>query len=109
MKGINYYRLKQVDKDTKFEYSAVRTALFKTNYTAQVTPNPAKDFINLYINKLSNKAATIQLLNTEGKIVYSTVSSQSNLQISTAGISQGLYFVKVIDADNVTTLRVVVQ
>jgi trimeric autotransporter adhesin len=109
IKGINYYRLKQVDKDAKFEYSAVRTALFKTNYTAQVTPNPAKDFINLYINKLGNQAATIQLLNTEGKIVYSTVSSQSNLQISTAGISQGLYFVKVIDANNVTTLRVVVQ
>jgi trimeric autotransporter adhesin len=109
MKGINYYRLKQVDKDNKFEYSYVRTALFKTNYTAQVTPNPAKDFINLYINKLGNKAATIQLLNTEGKIVYSTMSAQSNLQISTAGISQGLYFVKVIDADNVTTIRVLVQ
>jgi trimeric autotransporter adhesin len=105
MKGINYYRLKQVDKDAKFEYSFVRTALFKTNYTAQVTPNPAKDFINLYINK----ASTIMLLNADGKIVYNTVSSQSNLQISTAGLSQGLYFVKVIDADNVTTLKVVVQ
>jgi trimeric autotransporter adhesin len=109
MKGINYYRLKQVDKDAKFEYSVVRTALFKSNYTAQVTPNPAKNFINLYINKSGNQQATIQLLNIDGKIIYSTISSQSNLQISTAGISQGLYFVKVIDADNVTAIRVLVQ
>jgi hypothetical protein len=109
MKGINYYRLKQIDKDAKFEYSAVKTALFKTNYTAQVSPNPAKDFINLYINKLGNKAATIILLNADGKVVYTTVSPQSNLQISTTGLSHGLYFVKVIDADNVTTLKVVVQ
>ncbi len=109
MKGINYYRLKQIDRDSKFEYSFVRTALFKSNYTAQVSPNPAKGFINLYINKSGNQPATIQLLNIDGKIIYSTISSQSNLQISTAAISQGLYFVKVIDTDNVTTIRVLVQ
>jgi hypothetical protein len=109
LKGINYYRIKQVDKDTRYEYSVVKTALFNSRNTAEVAPNPAKGVINLYINKTGNQNATIQLLNTEGKTVYTTVSSQSHIPISTAGMSKGLYFVKVINTDDVTTIRVLVQ
>ena len=109
MRGINYYRLKQVDKDAKFDYSSVEKALFNSTYTAQVVPNPAKDFINLYIAKSGNQQANIQVLNAAGKLVYKTTSTQSQLKINTAGFSKGLYFVKVIDANNVTTIKVFVQ
>ncbi len=109
MRGINYYRLKQVDKDAKFDYSIVEKALFNSTYTAQVVPNPAKDFINLYIAKSGNHQANIQVLNSAGKLVYKTTSTQSQLKINTAGLSKGLYFVKVIDAGNVTTIKVFVQ
>ncbi len=109
MRGVNYYRLKEVDKDSKYEYSDIRKALFNSDHTAQVVPNPAKDFINLYRAKAGSLPAMIQLLNTDGKIVYKTTSTQSTLQIKTAGLSKGLYFVKVVDADNVTTIRVVIQ
>jgi len=44
MRGINYYRLKQLDKDAKYDYSDIKKALFNSNYTAEVVPNPAKDF-----------------------------------------------------------------
>jgi len=109
MRGVNYYRLKQVDKDAKYDYSAIEKALFNSDYTAEVVPNPAKDFINLYLTKTSTAGATIQLLNAEGKVFYKTTSTLSHLQISTAGMSKGLYFVKVVDASNVTTIRVMVQ
>ena len=109
MRGINYYRLKEVDKDGKYDYSVTGKALFNSNYTAEVVPNPATDFINLYIAKTGNQPATIEVLNTEGKVFYKTISAQSHLQINTAGMSKGLYFVKVIDTDNVTTLKVLVQ
>jgi len=110
MRGINYYRLKQVDKDARYEYSDIKKALFNSNYTVEITPNPAKDFINLYIAKSNTRQlATIQVLNAEGKTVYKTTSPQSHVQINTAGMGKGLYFVKVIDAENVTTIRVLVQ
>lgn len=109
LKGINYYRIKQVDKDAKFEYSVVKTALFNSRNIAEVAPNPAKDVINLYINKTGNQAAKIQLLNASGKLVYSTTSSQSHIPISTTNMGKGLYFVKVINTDEVTTIRVLVQ
>ena len=109
MKGINYYRLKLVDKDAKYDYSVTRTALFSTKYAVEVAPNPAKDVVNIYLAKTNNQPATIQLLNAAGKIVYTAKSAQSHVQINTTGFSKGLYFVKVIAADDVTTIRVLVQ
>jgi hypothetical protein len=108
IRGINYYRLKEVDKDNKYEYSDIKKALFNTDYTVQVVPNPATDFINLYRAKTGNQPATIHVLNADGKIVYKASTTQSQLQISIAGMSKGLYFVKVIDATTVSTIRVVV-
>lgn len=109
MKGINYYRLKEVDRDAKFDYSTIEKALFNSNYTAEVVPNPATDFINLYIVKSGTQTAKIQVLNTAGKLVYQTTSAQSHVQLSTSGMSKGMYYVKVVDAENVTTLKVLVQ
>jgi peptidyl-tRNA hydrolase len=84
--------------------------LFYSSYaSATVAPNPAKDFINIYLVKTGNQPARIQLMNAEGKIVYNTTSAQSILQINTKGFSKGLYFVKVIDAGNVIMIKVAVQ
>lgn len=110
VRGINYYRLRQVDKDGRFELSAVRNALFDSRNTVEIAPNPAKDFINLYIGKLTgSQAVSVQLLNAAGKLVYTTTSTQQHIQISTANLAKGLYFAKVITAEGPTTLRVMVQ
>ncbi len=111
VRGINYYRLRQVDKDGQYELSGVRNALFDARNTVEIAPNPAKDFINLYIGKTAARqtTASIQLLNAAGKIVYSTVSAQSHIQIPAVSLAKGLYFAKVITADGPTTIRVVVE
>lgn len=109
VKGINYYRLKSVDRDTKYTYSPVKTALFKSAYTIEVAPNPAKNIVHVYIAKTGTQAAKVQLLNVNGTVIYNTTSSQSHIQIDVSGISKGLYFVKVMEADTVTVLRVVVE
>jgi hypothetical protein len=110
-KGINYYRLRIVDKDAKFAQSDIRSALFGSKNTVEVAPNPAHNFINLYIGKTTARQipATIQLLNAAGKIVYSTLSAQHHIQISTATLAKGLYFAKVVTADGPVTIRVVVE
>ena len=108
--GLNYYRIKLVETAGKYYYSYIRSALFYASIaSASVTPNPTNDFINLYLVKTGNQKATIQLMNTEGKMIYNIISAQSTLQINTKGISKGLYFVKVIDANKVTIIKVVLQ
>lgn len=111
VRGINYYRLRQVDKDGKFELSNVRNALFDSRNTVEIAPNPAKDFINLYIGKTAARqtAATVQVMNAAGKVVYSGTSTQSHIQINTMSMAKGLYFVKVVTADGPTVIRVMVE
>ncbi len=108
-RGINYYRLKIIDKDGKTDYTVVRSTLFNSNTAVEIAPNPASNFINLYITKNNRAAATIQLLDATGKIVYNTISAQSHIQISTNAIKKGLYFVKVINTNETTLLKVMVQ
>ncbi|MBS1510508.1 MAG: cadherin-like beta sandwich domain-containing protein [Bacteroidetes bacterium] len=109
MRGVNYYRLKEVSNDGKFDYSDIRKVLFNTDYTAQVAPNPAKDVINLYLSKTTSQVSTIQMLNVSGKLVYSTTTKLSSLQIPVAGMAKGIYFIKITNADNTITLRAMVE
>lgn len=109
MNGVNFYRLKMVDNDGSYEYSKIRQAIFNTNYTAEVAPNPAKDVINLFVTKTGNLPAKIELVNVEGKVMYKTTSNQTHIPINTQGMAKGLYFVKVIETGKVSTIRVMLQ
>jgi trimeric autotransporter adhesin len=108
-KGINYYRLKQIDLDGRFEYSNIRTAIFNVPYNVVVTPNPASDFIHVVINKSDNKNIQIQMADMSGKIIRNTISNQSLTTINTHGISKGMYLVKIIDEKIVTTQKIMIQ
>lgn len=45
--GQNYYRLKQVDLDGEFQYSAIRSAIFNQENKLTVYPNPTIDEIRV--------------------------------------------------------------
>ena len=110
LSGINYYRLKQFDTDGKFEYSTVKNVTFNVAYNVSVTPNPARDFINVSAAaKGQNAILNIQLIDVTGKILRSLQSSQSVIKISTAGIAKGLYFIKVKDENLVQTERIIIE
>jgi hypothetical protein len=107
--GINYYRLKQVDTDDKSSYSTVKTILFSTTYRITVAPNPAKDFIHVYINNNAARTVNIVLIDALGNIVKTIRTNLSSNSISTAGLTKGLYFVKLFDDENSTVVKVVLQ
>jgi trimeric autotransporter adhesin len=108
-KGINYYRLKQIDLDGKFEYSNIKSAIFNVPYNVIVTPNPVSDFIHVLINKADNKNIEIQIADMSGKIIKNIITNESFTNISTYGIAKGMYLVKVINEKIVTTQKIVVQ
>ncbi|HTO16084.1 MAG TPA: hypothetical protein VLZ83_09945 [Edaphocola sp.] len=50
--GTNFYRLKQIDYDRKFEYSEVRTLIFNEVLHTRIYPNPVEDeFIVIDVSK----------------------------------------------------------
>jgi len=108
----NYYRLKQVDRDGKFEYSKV--ILIENNNTGNVRiiNNPFADVLDIEFGKLQSGKTDIRLLDVTGKEIYHTVndlSGQSRLRVNLAGrnISAGIYLLQVITNQGQFTQRVI--
>ncbi|WP_336514350.1 T9SS type A sorting domain-containing protein [Pollutibacter soli] len=77
--AVSYYRLKQVDLDTKFEYS--KTILVKSsgsNNRFVISPNPVVS--NLVINLVSDvkETVSIRLIDQSGRIVKSINQNLTN-------------------------------
>ena len=44
-KGLNYYRLRQVDKNGSIEYSKIVTVNLAKQYTVSLSPNPSRGLV----------------------------------------------------------------
>ena len=91
--GINYYRLKQVDFDGKFEYSPIK-AITNTadRMSVVVYPNPSVGDISLRVNNALEKYIHIRVFTYQGKLVSArkfwsnTISWHQVIQLSQPGI-----------------------
>ena len=93
--GINYYRLKIIDNNGKITYSMIVT-LSGTKFTnTTVHPNPAKDFVTLFLsnNELLNTKAT--LVDASGKTVQSFIILQLATNINLSKYATGVYLLKL--------------
>ncbi|MEO6287542.1 MAG: T9SS type A sorting domain-containing protein [Dyadobacter sp.] len=98
-KGENLYRLKMIDADETFAYSAVRSVQFEGLNEIALFPNPAMEKVQITVEDW-NKVECIYIVNAAGKPVYESISSQLT-GISANGIPvkhlpTGLYFVKIM-------------
>ena len=109
LNGVNYYRLKQVDIDGKFEFSVVKTLVFNSAYNILIAPNPAKDFINVFTTRSNSGLISIQLTDVSGKVLKTIRSAENLTKINIEGIAKGIYFIKVTDDKTVTTQRVIIE
>jgi hypothetical protein len=93
--GTSYYRIKSVDKDGSFKYTAIKSINHvspgKLDYT--IYPNPVKG--NLFIKDLSG-SNNISILDATGKVVYrSSNVTNASMSIDLSKFSSGLYTVLV--------------
>lgn len=93
--GTNFYRLKQVDLDGKYEYSIISKISSNDLEKLQFYPNPVSSV--LVITGLNNPTR-IQLLNSNGQVIkLVTVTSTPTVQIDMSKFPSGLYMIKAID------------
>jgi|GEM_PF-635561 len=108
---INYYRLKQVDIDGRFTYSAViRISINKRNtFSATITPNPATSVLNLLIEGMQDKENIVfEITNSNGAIIHRermVFTGTSMIKtIQRPSIRGGIYFYKVTRLGNRETV-----
>ena len=108
--GINYYRLRIVDRDGKFTYSntvALNVIIKGLSITA-VYPNPFTDKVNIGITAAGTDKATVKLFDNAGKLVYSNETTvQRGINTITinnlAKLAAGTYLIQVNAGDAVLT------
>lgn len=102
VKGMNFYRLKQVDKDGKFRYSNIIPVVFNYSIVKQVriNPNPVINTLNITVT-LSEKADVIcKIYNADGRELKSLTAAafagRNNISSDVSTLPAGSYIVVII-------------
>ncbi len=90
---INYYRIKQIDKDGKFSYTSVRIIKFDGKSLFVIAPNPAHDFIKI---TTSENNATLYLFDEKGSKVLTALLTNTTTTIGIEKLAAGLYVAAII-------------
>ena len=96
LKGVNFYRLKQIDKDGSYTWSEVRMVNFNEDRVVTVFPNPANDKITVNTETIAT-AVLIDILDMQGRKVKSiNASSASGVEVNVSALPRGIYSVQVL-------------
>ena len=93
--GANFYRLKTHRDDGTVEVSAVQSVLFEDLATFILFPNPAKDFVNIYLKGFAGDM-TLRVVNLQGqelKMVQLDGYESPVYQLDVSDLRSGQYFV----------------
>ncbi len=109
--GINYYRLKMIDKDGQFSYSAIRSITEVASFGVSIYPNPVQNNLSLNFNSANAMTVQVSVVDNGGKVVatqqMAVVAGISTQSINVGGMSSGTYYVRLVNADGETELRFV--
>jgi hypothetical protein len=110
--GLNYYRLKQIDFDEKFEYSNIVTAKASHSYDDIIlTPNPTSNVILIQTKTPYQRNADFQILNMQGQVVLSSVlqAGATDLELNIADFPVGIYYLQLFVDNDVMMKKIIKQ
>lgn len=99
--GFNYYRLKQVDLDGRFEYSPIQVLQFEGTRAILVYPNPASNEVTVANLMAGDRVEVYDMM---GRVVWSQKATEQSSVIEVHGYVSGLYTVRITTVEgNVST------
>lgn len=101
--GIYYYRIKQVDFDSKYSYSEIRYIDISNESRISMYPNPAHE--NLYISVKKKANFQVSLYNSSGIRVLESRKSELNL----SQLPDGIYMVVIQTANKIESQKLIIK
>lgn len=109
--GEMFYRLKLVDKEGKYSYSAVSTVNMRCHgkNNVLVYPNLTSDLVNIKLPP-GFETAQVKVINAAGKVVHMEQSTAYNRIVSLRKLAGGVYLVQVINHNHLSyNTKVILQ
>ena len=112
--GTNYYRLKMLDIDGKFDFSPIRTAILRGPDLDKfaIYPNPASRSVTVDFATNRKGRVEMELVDVTGKVLLRTQAASeigTNLfPVNVSKIAEGTYFLKMTDGQTVSVQRLVI-
>lgn len=90
--GVSYYRLKMVDGDGKFTWSAIEKITIRNEVFVSVYPNPASGHINFSASsEIAVSKVTAFIYDAKGSLVQSFIIAATSQQINIGLLPAGVY------------------
>ncbi len=110
-KAVNFYRLKMVDQDGKFKYSAIaRINNSKPVKFVELLQNPVKENISFLINNPGKENVSVQLFSNSGQLIkkWDPGKADGNIIVSfnNAAIANGIYTLRVSAGNKTESLKI---
>lgn len=107
--GINFYRLKMMDKDGSYTYSEIRQVIFIFKNHFVIAPNPAVEYADILFKDFVN-FGQVTVFDLMGKKVFNKeIIALKSLRIPTGNLVKGVYMVCVTINGEVQTHKLVIS
>lgn len=98
----NHYRIRQSDLDGKFSHSKIVSLVYnEPGPDVQIYPNPAKDFLHIYIAE----SQQLRIVNVAGATVWQGWMNAGRNQVAISHFPKGVYMLQTLKG----TQRLLVQ
>ncbi len=95
-KGTNYYRLKMIDMDGSFTYSAVKTVSVKADNAWSIYPTKVSSQLTATLSE--DEDAIVNIINTNGQILARIESNgAAAIDLPVGNLSAGVYLVQIME------------
>ncbi|MEL6673841.1 MAG: T9SS type A sorting domain-containing protein [Bacteroidota bacterium] len=107
--GNNIYRIRQVDFDGSFSYSASVEVSIKPEEWLQILPNRVSDVLQLHAQEAVEADWTLQIFNVENKLMTQNTMEKGSIvkNIETTNYPAGIYFLKAEAGNSLRVLKFV--
>jgi hypothetical protein len=113
--GVRYYRLRMIDQDGKFTYSAVRPVVFDEEIRWQVFPNPSSGIFQLVYQLNAGEMMTVLVHDVNGKMIKSLnltgsgFVQKSQIDLRGTEFASGMYLLNLRSVSENKVFHIVVE
>jgi hypothetical protein len=109
--GVNYYRLRMVDKNAAYSYSNMAEVRFGHDDAVQIIPNPTKDITYVSYMATAEGYINFQVVDMNGRLLQTRtierMRGMNNTSFDLSALAQGVYWITLQDETSTRSYRVV--